>query len=76
MDFSRISDNEKEEFCNRIIQKQLNLINQLGESLINESMVKGLFKNINVTILSKRLYGVMCGAQIIAEFIKVIDEMC
>ena len=76
MDFSRISDNEKEEFCNRIIQKQLNLINQLGESLINESMVKGLFKNINVTISSKRLYGAMCGTQIIAEFIKVIDEMC
>ena len=82
VDFSKITDSNKKEFCERVIADQLNFVNQLVgipsyEHLILEHLTLiHLFKISNVKIVARRLSGIMNGSQIITEFLKVMDEMC
>ena len=82
VDFSKRTDSDKEEFCERIIADQLKFLNRLigkpsYEHLIMEHVTLiHLFKIFNVKIVARKLYSVMNGSQIITEFLKVMDEMC
>ena len=82
VNFSKITDSDKEEFCERIIADHLNFLSRLVgipsyEHLIMQYVTLiHLFKFFNVKIAARRLSGVMNGSQIITEFLKVMDEMC
>ena len=79
VDFSKMDDKEKEEFCDRIITKQITLATRLAEIFddeqLEETFLMEFVHRANIVkILADRLSGEMNEKEIIEKFLEMMDE--
>ena len=79
VDFSKMDDKEKEEFCDRIITKQIALATRLAEIFddeqLEETFLMEFVHRANIVkILAGRLSGEMNEKEIIEKFLEMMDE--
>ena len=79
VDFSKMNDKGKEEFCDRMILKQIALATRLaeifGDLKLDERFLMEFVHRANIVeILAGRLSGEMNRKEIIENFLEVMDE--
>ena len=79
VDFSKTNDKEKEEFCDRMITKQVTLATRLAEIFDDEKLgetflMEFVHRENTIKILAGRLSGEMNGKEITENFLEVMDE--
>ena len=79
VDFSKMNDKEKDEFCDRMVTKQIKLATRLAKIFDDETLevtfLMEIVHRVNIVkILAGRLSGKVGGKEIIEKFIEVMDE--
>ena len=74
IDFSRATDEEKEKFVEKIMQRQAMLIEKYLKSFGFAGLINDFIKNINIAKIVANLSGVMTGRQIINIIMEVLKD--
>ena len=74
IDFSRVTDEEKEKFVEKIMQRQAMLIEKYLKSFGFTGLINDFIKNINIAKIVANLSGVMTGRQIINIIMEVLKD--
>ena len=77
--FSKVDDKKNEEFCDRMITKQITLATRLGkifdDEMLGEIFLMEFIRRVNIAkSLASRLFSEMDREKIIEKFMEVIDE--
>ena len=70
-----MNEKEKEEFCDRMITKQIRLAKIFDDEMLEETFLMEFVCKVNIVkILAGRLSGEIDGKEIIEKFMEMMDE--